>query len=128
MIATETPTCIIFKNIFTHLFAGETFTCKNAAETSNRIIATETVTCLIATKRSTNIIVVESTTGTTAIEPKNLYNFNRHWHLHNCYRKCHVSCIVSKKTATCRIDYKNFHLQKWCQSEILLIITQKISE
>ena len=37
MIATETPTCI---KIATHIFAAETFTCLNAAETSNCIIAT----------------------------------------------------------------------------------------
>ena len=36
-----------------------------------------------------------------------------------------VSCIVPTETATCRIDYRNFHLQKWCQSEILLVMYNK---
>ena len=31
-----------------------------------------------------------------------------------------ASCIVPTETATCRIDYRNFHSQKWCQSETLL--------
>ena len=60
MITTETPTCIILIKIVTHIFAAETFTRINVAETFNCIIATETViiateTFITATKRSTNI-------------------------------------------------------------------------
>ena len=44
---------------------------------------------------------------------------NKHWHLHNYYS------IVLTETTICRIDYKNFHSQKWCQSEILLVIIKK---
>ena len=36
-----------------------------------------------------------------------------------------VSCLVPIETATCRIDYRNFHLQKWCQSETLLVMYNK---
>ena len=126
MIATETPTCIVSIKIVTHIFAAETFTCINAAETSNCIIATETVTCIIATKRSTNINVAESTTNIIAIEPQKLHNCNRHWHLlHNCYK---VSVAVPTETTICRIDYRNFHLQKWYQSQTLLVIIKKFSE
>ena len=39
-----------------------------------------------------------------------------------------VSCIVPTETANCRIDYRNFHLQKWCPSEIFLVIIKKLSE
>ena len=125
MIATETPASIVSIKIVTHIFATETFTCTNAAEISNCIIATETVTCITTTKKSTNINVAESTTNTTAIEPQKLLDCNRRWHLHNCYR---VSCIVPTETARCRIDYRNFHSQKWCQSETLLVIIKKFSE
>ena len=110
-----------FNKIVTHIFPAET-TCIDAVETSNCIIATETVSCIIATKRSTNIIVAESTTNIIAIEPQNLHNCNRRWHLES------VSCIVPTEISTCRIDYRNFHLQKWCQSEILLVIIKKFSE
>ena len=65
--------------IVTYIFAAETFTCVNAAETSNWIIVTETVICVTETKRSTNIIVAESTTDIIAIEPQNLHNCNGRW-------------------------------------------------
>ena len=125
--ATETPICIITIKIVTHIFTVETFTCISAAETSNCITGIETVTCIIATERSTSISVAESTTKMIAIEPQNL---------HSCKRCCHphiiviesVNCIVPTKTATCGIDYRNFPLQKWCQSEILLVIMKKLSE
>ena len=116
---------IISIKIVTGIFAAETFTCMSVAETSNCLIATETVTSITATKRSTNIITAESTTNIIAIEPQKLHNCNRRWCLHNCYKKC---CIVLTKTASCRIDYKNFHSQKWCQSETLLVIIKKFSE
>ena len=29
-----------------------------------------------------------------------------------------ISCIVPTETVTCRIDFKIFHLRKWCESEI----------
>ena len=70
MTAIETSTSIASVKIVTHIFAEETFTCINDAETSNCIIA----------------------------------------------------------TGTCRIDCRNFHLQKWCQSEILLVMIKKFSE
>ena len=88
MATTETATCIITIEIVTHIFAAETFTYVSVAETSNCIIATKTVTFMTATKRSTNISVAESTTNIIAIEPQNLHNCNRCWHLRNCYRKC----------------------------------------
>ena len=96
-IATETPICIILIKINIHIFAAETVTCICAAEISNCIIATETVTCIIVTERSISIPLTET-----------------------------VSCIVPTETATCRIDYRNFHLQKWCQSEILLVTIKKL--
>ena len=123
-MATETPTCVVSIKIVIHIFAAETFTCINAAETSNCITATETVTCIIATKRSTNINAVENTTNVIAIEPQKLHNFNRRWHVHNCCRKCQLHI----PTETARIDYRNFHLQKWCQSETLLVVIKKFSE
>ena len=123
MIATETTACIISIKIITHIFAAETCTCINATETFKCIIAT--VTCIIARKRSSNISVAESTTNIIAIEPQNLHNCNRRWHLITIES---VSCIVPTEISTCRIDYRNFHLQKWCQSEILLVIINKLSE
>ena len=39
-----------------------------------------------------------------------------------------VSCIVPAETAICRIDYRNFYLQKWCQSEILLVTIKELSK
>ena len=66
-----------------------------------------------------------------------LHNCNRNSHLRNCNRKIHqhtsdrnticinttdavtcviASCIVPTENATCRIHYRNFHLQKWWQS------------
>ena len=39
-----------------------------------------------------------------------------------------VSCIVPTETATCRIEYRNFHFPKWCQSEILLVTIKKLSK
>ena len=65
----------------------------------NCIIATETVTCLIATDVITSIIAIES-----------------------------VSCIVPAETSTFRIAYRNFHLQKWCLSEIHLITKKKLNK
>ena len=76
-----------------------------------------------------------------------LYNCNRRIHQHTSNRKYHlktcknatdvvtcitaiesVSCIVLTETVTYRIDYRNFHLQKWCQSETLLVTTKKLSK
>ena len=119
-MATEIPTCIISIKTVTHIFAAEIFTCINAEETSNCIIATETVTCVIATKRSSSITVTECTTDITVVEPQNLHSCNRHWHRMIAIES--VICIVPTETATCRVDYRNFHLEKWCQSEILLVI------
>ena len=39
-----------------------------------------------------------------------------------------VSSIVPTETTTCRIDYRNFYSQKWCQSEILLVTIKKLSK
>ena len=90
-----------------------------------------------------------------AIKKSHLHNCNGNSHLHNCNRKIHqhtsnrkyhlktsknatgvtyitaiesVSCIVPTETITCRIDYRNFHLQKWCQSDILLVTIKKLSK
>ena len=120
-----TPTCIILIKIVTHTFTAETFICINATETLNCIIATEIVFCIIATKSLTNI--TSRKYNLIAIEPQNL---------HNCNKRCNtciitiegVICIVPTETATYRIDCRNFHLLKWCQSEILLIIIKKLSE
>ena len=90
--------------IVTQIFTAETFTCINTVETFNCIIATETVTCVIATERSTNIIREESTTNIIEIEPQNLYNCNRRWHLHNCYGKCQPHS-----------SNRNWQLQNWLQ-------------
>ena len=84
-----------------------------------------------------------------------LHNCNRNSHLLNCNRKIHqhtgnkkyhlktcinatdvtciiaiesVSCIVPTETSTCRTDYRNFNLQKWCQSEIRLVTIKKLSK
>ena len=100
--------------------------CINGAETSNCIISTEIVTCIIAPKRSTKINVAESTTNVIAIEPQKLYDCNRRWHLIIAIES--VNCIVPTETATCRNDYRNFHSQKWCQSETLLVKIKKFNE
>ena len=39
-----------------------------------------------------------------------------------------VSSIVPTKTATCRIDYRNLHSQKWCHSEFILVKVKTRSE
>ena len=39
-----------------------------------------------------------------------------------------VSCIVLTETSTYRTDYKNFNLQKWCQSEIRSVTIKKLSK
>ena len=76
-----------------------------------------------------------------------LHNCNRKIHQHTSNRKYHVktcinatdvitciiaiesvSCIVPTETASCSIDYRKFHLQKWCQSDILLVTIKKLSE
>ena len=68
-------------------------------------------------KRSTNVSVAESTTNIIATE------------VSTCIIAMEsVSCIVPTETANCRIDYRNFHLQKWCPSEIFLVIIKKLSE
>ena len=109
MIAIETLRCIISKKCVTHIFAAETFTCINAI------------------KRSTNIIVEESTTDIIAIELQNLHKIATDDG--TCIIAIEsVSCIVATGTATCRVDYRNFHLQKWCQSEIIAIALNKFSE
>ena len=120
-----TPTCIISIKIVTHTFTAETFNCINATETLNCIIATEIVFCIIATKSSTNI--TSRKYNLIAIEPQNL---------HDCNGRCNtciittesVICIVPTETAAYRIDYRNFHLQKWCQSKILLVTIKKLSK
>ena len=81
---------------------------------------------LLARERSTNITVTESTTSIITIEPLNMHNCSRLCHQRNCYRKCQLHIPV--ETATCRINYINFHLQKWCQSAILLVLLKKLSE
>ena len=90
------------------------------------MIATESVTCIIATERSSNVTVAEGTTDIIAKGPQIL-------DIATGVGLCiivieSVSCIVSTETATCRIDYRNFHMQKWCQPEILLVIIKKLSE
>ena len=85
-----------------------------------------------------------------------LRNCNRNSHLHNCSRKIHqhtsnkeyhlktrinatvfvtfiiviesVSCIVPTEAFTCRINYRIFHLQKWCLSVIFLVTIKKLSK
>ena len=72
---------------------------------------------MIATERSTNIAVTESTTCIVAIEPQNLHKLAIE----------SGSYIVPTETATCRMTiYRNFHLQKWWHSEILLVALKKI--
>ena len=84
--------------IATHIFAAETFTYISVTETSNCIIATKTVTLITATKRSTNISVAESTTNIIAIEPQNLHNCNRLWHLQNRLQKLSLAEIVTQRS------------------------------
>ena len=38
------------------------------------------------------------------------------------------SYLFKQRFRLCRVDYRNLHLQKWYQSEILLVITKKFSE
>ena len=98
MIPTETHTCIIFIKMVTHIFAAETFTSINTAETSNYIITTETVICIIATKRSTRVNVGESITNITAIEPQKLLIATD---VGICIIAIEsVSCIIPTETAT----------------------------
>ena len=71
------------------MYAAEIFTCISVAESSNCITETETVTFITAKKNKIhNVSVAGITTNIIAIEPQNLRNYNRRWHLHNCYRKC----------------------------------------
>ena len=91
--------CIITINIFTHVFAAETVTCTSVAESSNCITATEIATNIPATESTT--LSPDVVTCIIAIES--------------------FSSIVPTETATCKIDYRHFHLQKWYQSEILLV-------
>ena len=74
----------------------------------------------------------------------NQHKCNKKNHLHNCNKTSEpalfpqtftciistesVSFIVPTKTVTCRIDYKHFYLEKWCQSKILLVAIKKLSE
>ena len=112
MISTETPTCIISIKIVTQIFAAERFTRISVAETFNCIIATETVTFIITRIRSTNISVaeIESTTNIIAIKLKTCKNGTD---IGTCIIAIeNVSSIVPTETATCRIDYRNFNLQK----------------
>ena len=39
-----------------------------------------------------------------------------------------VSYVVPTETATYIIDCRNFHFQKWCQSDILLVTIKKLSK
>ena len=75
-----------------------------------------------------------------------LLNYNRKIHLHTSNKDYHfktcinardvtwiiaiesVSGIVPTETSTCRIDHRNFNLQKWCQSEIRLVTIKKLSK
>ena len=68
-------------------------------------------------ERSTNIPVTESTT----LKPAKMQQI-----LSLAMES--VSCVVPTETATGRIDYINFHLQKWCQSDILLVTIEKLSK
>ena len=36
--------------------------------------------------------------------------------------------VVLTEIATRTIEYRNFHLQKWCLSEIILVTIEKLSE
>ena len=76
-------------------------------ETATYLAIKEWITCIIATERSTNMPVTESTTSNSAEK---------------------VSCIGPTETATCRIEHRNFHFPKWCQSEILLVTIKKLSK
>ena len=89
-----------------------------AAKTSNCIIATETVTCIIVPERSNNIPVAK-------------------YHLKTCINSTDfVTCIIAIKcqlhipteASTCRINYRIFQLQKFCQPEILLASIKKSGE
>ena len=116
VIASETPTCITAIQIVTHIFAAETVTCISAPETSNCIILTETITYIIATERS-NITVTKSTTCIIATG------------VITCtIAIVRVSWIVPTETATFKIDYRNFHLQKWWYLEILWVTTKKLNK
>ena len=105
IIVTETPICIITIKIVIHILSTETVTCICAAECNRKIhqhISNRKYllkSCKNATDIVTYIIAIES-----------------------------VSCIVPTETVSYRIDYRNFHLQKWCQSEILLVTIKKLSE
>ena len=92
----------------------------------NCITATETVTCIIAAERSTNITLAESTINIMATEPQNCIIARDIGTCIIAIQK--VSCIVPTDTATCRIDHRNFHLQKWCQPKILSVVIKKLSE
>ena len=74
------------------MFNAETVTkCHiSAAETSNCIIVTETVACMIITERPSNITVTESTISIVVIEPQNLNNCIRRFHLYNSCRECQL--------------------------------------
>ena len=106
MIATDTPTYIISKKIFTRIFAWEIFSCISVAETSNCIIATAIF--ITAIRRSTNISTAESTSNIIAIEPQNQHNCNRYWHLHKFYGKCQLH----SSNISC-------HLQNWLQKLLI---------
>ena len=105
------------KNCYPHI-CSETVTCICAPETSTCIIATETSTCIIVADHQ--------------------HTSNKKYHLKTCKNArdivtCiigieSVSDIVPTETVTCRIDYRNFHSQKWCQSEILLVTIKKLSK
>ena len=121
LIATETPIGIITVKIATQIFDAETVTYICTTEISNCIIATETVMCIIVTERSINISV---TYTVQKVPPQNLYKGNRRrFHQHNCHRKCQFNSS-NRNCHLCRIDYRNFHLQKWRQSEIVFSARQ----
>ena len=128
--------CIISVKVVTYIFVAETCTCINVGETSNCITITETFTFIITTKRSSNIIVAESNTIVTAIEPQNLHNYNRRWHLRNCYTgtfckwkfqysilqlAIFVGTMRLKISRNCQLhsSNKNCQLKNWLQKLLL---------
>ena len=87
-------------------------------------------------------MAAETVTWKSAAEIFELHNWNRNSHLDNLRdRSTNITestiCIIAIEpqnlknltgVLTCKIKEKSFHLQKWCQSEILLVIIQKLSE
>ena len=113
----QTPICIIAIKIVAHIFAAETVTYISVAESSDLIIAKEIVTCINCNRKIHQNTCngkyhlktyIYATVVVTCI------------HLHNCYRKFQFHSS-NRSCHRRRIDYRNFHQQKWCQSVILLV-------